>query len=143
MNYQKYQICVQEKKSCIKDLSIKDLNNFAVEQYYMSNDEKSDFFNCIDTIHSVKGATLDGVLLFLSENGSQNISLDDFPDKPIETMTEKQCMIYVACSRATQLLSLAVPSTVSEEKIAATFSDVAYELKKINLQTELDFNEEV
>lgn len=131
------------RKKGIDEININDLKELPVEQFYLSNDEKSEYFDNINTIHSVKGATLDGVLLFLSENSqAQNISLNDFPNNSIEIMTEKQCMIYVACSRATQLLALAVPSTVSEEKIAATFSDVAYELKKINLQTELDFNVE-
>lgn len=132
------------RKKGIDGININDLKELTVEQFYLSNDEKSEYFDNINTIHSVKGATLDGVLLFLSENSqAQNISLNDFPNNPIDIMTEKQCMIYVACSRATQFLALAVPSTICEDKIAAALSGVAYKLKKINLQTELAFNEEV
>ena len=133
------------KKSCIEGLTINDLKELSVEQFYQSNDENSEYCKVINTIHSVKGATLDGVLLFLTEDiNTQTISLNDFIKRnPHGSMTEKQCMIYVACSRASQFLALAVPSAVREEKISEALNGMAFELKKINLQTELDFNEKV
>lgn len=100
----------------------------------------SDFRKNVDTIHSVKGATMDAVLLFLSaDSKSQNISLNDLPSKPLTTMKEGHRLIYVACSRASQFLALAVPNTVADSKIAQALKGVNYNLKKINLQQELDF----
>lgn len=83
---------------------------------------------------------MDAVLLFLSaDSKSQNISLNDFPDKPLVSMKEGQRLIYVACSRASQYLALAVPSTVADEKIAIALKGIDYQIKKISLQQEFDF----
>jgi hypothetical protein len=54
-------------------------------------------------------------------------------------MKEGQRLIYVACSRASQYLALAVPSTVADEKIAIALKGIDYQIKKISLQQELDF----
>lgn len=123
-----------------KGYTMKDMALKPVEQFYMSNNKESEFRKNVDTIHSVKGATMDAVLLFLSaDSKSQNISLNDFPDKPLVSMKEGQRLIYVACSRASQYLALAVPSTVADEKIAIALKGIDYQIKKISLQQELDF----
>ena len=54
-------------------------------------------------------------------------------------MNEKQRMIYVACSRATQFLAFAVPSDVSDADIDAAFRGIEIEKKVIHLQGELVF----
>ncbi|MFC2657240.1 MAG: hypothetical protein ACFN1F_00320, partial [Segatella sp.] len=93
----------------------------------------------IDTIHAVKGATLDAVLLFLSSNSKgQGISLNDFLRRTGRNMTESQRMIYVACSRATQFLALAVPKSISDETIKRALAGVEANIRYINLQGELD-----
>lgn len=82
------------------------------------------FRHQVHTIHAVKGATVDAVLLFLSRiNNNNTISLSDFPDSGsiLHKMKESQRLIYVACSRAKQFLSLAIPSEVSEEQIRTKF----------------------
>ena len=52
-------------------------------------------------------------------------------------MTESQRMIYVACSRATQFLALAIPSSMSETQIKAALRGVEYKVEKVNLQLDL------
>jgi len=87
-----------------------------------------------------RGATLDAVLLFLSSDSrGQNISLNDFTSLPITVMTEKQRMIYVACSRAKQFLALAVPNSITDEEIKTALDGVDIEIRSINLQGELAF----
>ena len=94
---------------------MKEMENVPVERFHQSRDEGSDYHKSIDTIHAVKGATLDAVLLFLSSNSiGQGISLNDFPRRAIRNMTESQRMIYVACSRATQFLAFAVPKSIAD-----------------------------
>ena len=111
-----------------------------VEQYHQSNDKESDFHKSIETIHAVKGATLDAVLLFLSaDSRGQNISLKDFPQSIVRTMSENQRLIYVACSRATQFMALAVPKSIADEEITRTLAGVDIEIRYINLQGELAF----
>lgn len=117
-----------------------EMADMPVEQYHQSNDKGSDFHKSIDTIHAVKGATLDAVLLFLSSDSrGQNISLRDFPKRPMKCMTENQRLIYVACSRATQFLALAVPSPIDDEIIKRTLAGVDIDIRYINLQGELAF----
>lgn len=114
--------------------------NRPVEYYHSSNERNSEFHRGVETIHSVKGATLDAVLLFLSSRSNkETITLKDFPRQQIATMNEKQRMIYVACSRATQFLAFAVPSDVSDADIDAAFRGIEIEKKVIHLQGELVF----
>ncbi len=111
-----------------------------IEQYYQSNDEGSNYHKSVDTIHGVKGTSLDGVLLFLSEDSQgQRISLKEFPRRPVMEMTEKQRLIYVACSRARQFLALAVPRTLADEEITRALSGAEITIRRINLQGELAF----
>ena len=119
---------------------MKDMENVPVEHFHQSRDKDSGYHKSIDTIHAVKGATLDAVLLFLSSDSrGQAISLNDFPHKTIKTMTESQRMIYVACSRATQFLALAVPRSIADEEINKALTGVDIEIRNINLQGELVF----
>ena len=107
-----------------------DIASMSVECFHQSKDKSSEYHKSIDTIHAVKGATYDAVLLFLSENSKgQSVSLNDFPYESIDVMTESQRMIYVACSRATQFLALAVPKTISDDKIKETLSGVEFEIR--------------
>lgn len=122
--------------------TMKEMENMPVERFHQSRDKSSDYHKSIDTIHAVKGATLDAVLLFLSSNSKgQGISLNDFPRRTVRNMTESQRMIYVACSRATQFLALAVPKSISDETIRRTLAGVEIDIRYINLQGELDFTD--
>lgn len=130
----------KSRRKGVNGIRIQVLKELPVEQFYLSCDKESDYHNTIDTIHSAKGATLDGVLLFLSENSQGGkLSLNDFPKGIQRKMTESQRMIYVACSRATQFLALALPSTTSETNIKAALKDVEYKLEKVSLQLDLGF----
>lgn len=121
---------------------IAEIANLPVEQYHQTNAKGSEFHKSVDTIHSAKGATMDAVLLFLSDNSKgTKVSLNDFLNAPVDKMTESQRMIYVACSRAAQFLALALPNTVKEEEIAIALQGVDYELKKVGLQTEIVFTD--
>lgn len=125
-----------------KGYKMKEMGNVPVERFHQSRDESSDYHKNIDTIHAVKGATLDAVLLFLSSNSiGQDISLNDFPQRAIRNMTESQRMIYVACSRATQFLAFAVPKSIADETIRRTLAGVNIDIRYINLHGELGFTD--
>jgi DNA helicase-2/ATP-dependent DNA helicase PcrA len=75
----------------------------------------------ITTIHKVKGRTLDSLLYFFNENSTgQNVSFNDFVES-VAFPTEKQRMIYVACSRPKQLLALAFPQKILDRLISSRF----------------------
>lgn len=119
---------------------MKDMADVPVERFHQSNDKGSEYHKSIDTIHAVKGATLDAVLLFLSSDSrGQGISLNDFPRRAIRTMTESQRMIYVACSRATQFLALAVPGATTDAEISRALNGIDVEIRQMNLQGVLAF----
>lgn len=121
---------------------MKEMENVPVERFHQSRDEGGDYHKSIDTIHAVKGATLDAVLLFLSANSKgQGISLNDFPRRSVRYMTESQRMIYVACSRAVNFLALAVPKSIADENIKRTLAGVDIDIRYINLQGELTFTD--
>lgn len=127
-----------EAKSRLKGYKMAEMAKKPVEQFHMSSNENSEFRKSIDTIHSVKGATMDAVLLFLSAYKKGNsLSLNDFPTRPITAMNESQRLIYVACSRASQFIALAVPTSVNDSVISKALKGVKYELKIINIQQEL------
>ena len=126
------------RKTDIQGRGIREIAELPVEQYHQSNNTDSDYHKIVETIHGVKGASLDGVLLFLSEDSQgQRISLNDFPPIPVHEMSEKQRMIYVACSRARQFLALAVPSIVTDERIYNSLSGIDIEIRRIHLQGEI------
>ncbi len=123
-----------------KGYKMKEMAEVAVERYHQSKDKDSEYHKNIDTIHAVKGATLDAVLLFLSaDSRGQSISLNDFPRNEVRIMTESQRMIYVACSRATQFLALAVPGSTTDEAIHVALAGVDVDIRVINLQGEFAF----
>ena len=114
---------------------MREMADVPVEQYHQSNDKGSQYHKSIDTIHAVKGATLDAVLLFLSSDSrGQSISLNDFPSTEVRVMTESQRMLYVACSRASQFLSLAVPRSIADEHIRRVLAGVDIDIRDINLR---------
>ena len=119
-----------KKKEGYKMSEMEKMAEVPVEQYHQSNDKGSDFHKSIDTIHSVKGATFDAVLLFLSANSrGESISIKDFPQNANLTMTESQRMIYVACSRATQFLALAIPKSIADEDIRRTLAGIDIDIR--------------
>ena len=119
---------------------MREMADVPVERFHQSKDKGSEYHKSIDTIHAVKGATIDAVLLFLSSNSrGQNISLNDFPQDPIRVMSEGQRMIYVACSRATQFLALAIPKSIADEDIRRTLAGVDIDIRYIDLQGEFAF----
>lgn len=77
----------------------------------------------ITTIHQVKGATLDAILYFFDEDSrGQSVSFNDF--KQSETFpSEKQRIIYVACSRPSQLLALAFPDKIADTLLKGKFGN--------------------
>lgn len=122
--------------------NMKEMGDVPVEQFHQSGDKSSEYHKSIDTIHAVKGATLDAVLLFLSSNSKgQSISMNDFPHNAVKAMTESQRMIYVACSRARQFLALAVPKSITDEKIRKALAGSDINIRNINLQGELAFTD--
>ena len=120
---------------------MEEMADVPVERFHQSKEKGSDYHKSIDTIHAVKGATLDAVLLFLSSDSrGQSISLNDFPQDEVRDMTEAQRMIYVACSRASQFLALAVPGSTSDEAIHAALDGIDLDIRVINLQGEFSFD---
>lgn len=123
-----------------KGYKMQEMKDIPVEHFHQSRDKGSNYHKSIDTIHSVKGATFDGVLLFLSAHSrGENISLSDFPQETITEMTEKQRLIYVACSRATQFLAFAIPKPIDDEYICKSLNGVEIEIRHINIQSDLSF----
>lgn len=77
----------------------------------------------VTTIHQIKGATLDAILCFFDETSSgESVSFNDF-NQSAGFPTEKQRMIYVACSRPQQLLALAFPNKVTSDQLKAKFGN--------------------
>lgn len=119
----------------ISGKKMKELKTESVNTYY--SDKAKNNGLSVKTIHKVKGATSDAVLLFLDNNSSgKSISLKEFEKKTNTPLTEKQRLIYVACSRATQFLAFAIPATISEAEIRKIFGSTI-SIKNIELQGEL------
>lgn len=75
----------------------------------------------VKTIHSVKGKTIDSVMIVLNENAKgDSISLREFTKT--EEITEHQRMLYVAMSRPAKELILAIPDSIEEAAIASAIS---------------------
>ena len=94
------------------------------------------------TIHSAKGASVDAVLLYLHDrSGAQIISFNDIPDDAngLLEIREKHRLIYVACSRAKQLLAIAVPSSITEEQIRSKLNGLDFHISSNGVQAELQF----
>lgn len=116
-----------------KGYKMKNMANVPVERFHQSRDKDSEYHKSVDTIHAVKGATLDAVLLFLSSDSrGQNISLNDFPSSEIAVMNESQRIIYVACSRAAQFLALAVPKSIADDKIWSVLNGIDIDIRNVD-----------
>jgi len=111
-----------EFKMKINGYKMADLKNEAVNLYF--NKPASNQHNIpVTTIHQIKGATLDAILYFFDERSSgESVSFDDFKQST-SFPTEKQRMIYVACSRPKQLLALAFPDKVTDKQITDKFGN--------------------
>lgn len=109
-------------KKLIKGFKMADLKNEAVDSYF--NKPATNNQNIpVSTIHQIKGATLDALLYFLDENGTgESVGLNSF----ISSTTfpsEKQRMIYVACSRPKQFLAIGVPFKATEKELKIKFGN--------------------
>ncbi len=131
-----------KRKTRMKDMP--PMSTFINERMmkYWGIDDDDVYKDRIDacTIHQVKGASVDAVLLFLSTSSQgDTISLADFPNhgsRRTQPMKEKHRLIYVACSRAKQFLALAVPDIISEDEIYRKFGrNIA--IRSIGVQTNL------
>lgn len=121
-------------KKKMNGYNIKEIAKTPIEHYYSSNLFNSDYRNNIQTIHAVKGATYDAVLVFLSSDSrGGNISLKDIPKSRPVTMTEKQRIIYVALSRAAQFLSIAIPESIPVDYIAKQFKGHNISIKSLGM----------
>jgi superfamily I DNA/RNA helicase len=107
-------------KQKINGYKMKELRKESIENHFNKNYTAL----CkipITTIHQVKGKTLDALLYFFNENSTgQNVSFNDFTETT-SFPTEKQRMIYVACSRPRQFLALAFPLKVTNNSIYKRF----------------------
>lgn len=104
-----------------KKRGVNEMEDVSVSVYYSSVHSVKENLAEVQTIHAVKGESIPAVLVFLTAKSSGNsIAIDDFTSK--ETLTESQNLLYVACSRAEQYLGLAVPDSVSDEKIKRILS---------------------
>ena len=129
-----------QKKTDNQGRGIREIADLPVEKYHQSNSKDGEYSKCVDTIHAVKGATFDAVLLFLSKDSrGESLSLRDFPIKPVAVMNESQRLIYVACSRAKQFLALAVPEFIKDNEIRNTLGANVV-IRDINIQGELEFD---
>lgn len=76
----------------------------------------------VTTVHQVKGKSLDSILvIFDRKEHPNNMTFSDIKAGGVEFPAEKQCIIYVALSRPKQLLCMAFPDKISEEKIKEKF----------------------
>lgn len=107
-------------KQKMKGFKMKDLKKEAISVYF--NKPVSVSSNIpITTIHQVKGSTLDAILCFFDkDSGKETITFKDFK-QATKFLSEKQRLIYVACSRPKQLLTMAFPDTVSNDDLRKTF----------------------
>ena len=60
-------------------------------------------------------------------------------NKNFNTYKEGLRLIYVACSRVTQFLALAIPKSIADEVIRRSLDGVNIEIRYINIQGELAF----
>lgn len=109
------------QKKRLSGFKMKQLVKHPISLYFGRDDDKA---VVAQTIHSVKGASVDAVLLFIdAQNSGKGISVKQIPVQPdsLQEMDERHRLIYVACSRAKQYLALAVPSTISKKRLCGIF----------------------
>lgn len=128
-----------EFKQKMPGQKMNELRNEPVESYF---GQIEDSIVTAQTIHSAKGASVDAVLLYLHErSGAQVISFNDIPDNAngLVEIKEKHRLIYVACSRAKQLLAIAVPSSITEEQIRRKLNGLDFNVSSNGIQAEMQF----
>jgi len=109
-------------KKMIKGFKMADLKNELVDSYF-NKPATSNQNIPVSTIHQIKGATLDALLYFLDETGAgESVGLNSFISS-ISFPSEKQRMIYVACSRPRQLLAIGVPAKTTEKELRTKFGN--------------------
>lgn len=99
-NNNSYNFTVKKNKANIQISNIFNVNNKKSE---------NDFFR---TIHSVKGETLDAILVFLKKRDNSNynnIIKKDYDSLSKKKDKEQMRIVYVACSRPRRILWIAVP----------------------------------
>ncbi|RKS53665.1 superfamily I DNA/RNA helicase [Gillisia mitskevichiae] len=78
----------------------------------------------ITTIHQVKGKTLDSVLIFFNDRKhTNNILFEDISNSDNSFPDEKKRLIYVAMSRPRNVLAMAFPETITNEKFIDKFGE--------------------
>lgn len=111
-----------------KGPKIDEIATMKLSKFYGSGLLNNQVGRMVQTIHSTKGASTDAVLLFLGKNSNgKAVSLNDF--KSSVEMSEKQRLLYVACSRTRQFLAIAVPLSFSEENIKSILNGANFEFK--------------
>jgi superfamily I DNA/RNA helicase len=86
--------------------------NVLIEQLFRDKDDKKNKLSYINTIHSVKGQTLEAILVFLGKKDRSNyVTLINSEFDTLSSENKEQMrIVYVACSRPRKLLWLAVPN---------------------------------
>lgn len=107
-------------KQRMDGFKIKDLKKDSVDKYFSKVTSKRSNIP-ITTVHQVKGSTLDAILCFFDSTGSkESITFKDF-NKTTTFPSEKQRIIYVACSRPQHLLAMAFPEKITDKEILQRF----------------------
>lgn len=109
-------------KTKVNGYVMKDLKKEMVEKYF--NKPVSRKKNIpITTVHQVKGSTLDAVLCFFDEKaGRESITFKDFKSTSVFP-SEKQRIIYVACSRPQYFLAMAFPTKIKDSDLRLRFGN--------------------
>ena len=107
-------------KSRLIGFVMKDLRNENISKYF-NNTLENENKRKVTTIHQIKGMTLDAILVFLTEpNNINSISFKDI-ETPLKYPSEKQRLIYVACSRPKYFLAIAIDDSITDEDIINKF----------------------
>ncbi|PAM96355.1 hypothetical protein B4N84_02725 [Flavobacterium sp. IR1] len=115
-------------KQRMDGFTMKDLKKEAVDNYF--NKPASKKANIpITTIHQVKGSTMDAILCFFDQAANkESITFKDF-SQTNTFPSEKQRIIYVACSRPQHMLAMAFPDSISDNELKKKFgADVLIQL---------------
>ncbi|MBU3203521.1 ATP-dependent helicase [Clostridium algidicarnis] len=110
-----------EIKIKTRDTKLKDFLEQPIKNFYA----KSIVDNYLNsTIHAVKGCTFEAVLLLIGKNGKLTSNM--LNTKPIES--EEIRTAYVAMTRATQVLIVAIPDSIKKKSLVR-FSTTDWDLK--------------
>ncbi|MBU3199495.1 ATP-dependent helicase [Clostridium estertheticum] len=110
-----------EIKIKTRDTKLKDFLEQPLKNFYAKS-IADNYLN--STIHAVKGCTFEAVLLLIGKNGKLTSNM--LNTKPIES--EEIRTAYVAMTRATQVLIVAIPSTIKKNSLLR-FSTTDWDLK--------------